>query len=705
MGGGFVTGFAFSRVEEGVIYTRTDIGGAYRYDRKSRTWTPLTDFFGFDQSNYLGIESMVADPVKADRVYMAVGMYSQDWAGTGAFMRSDDRGDTWKIFPVHFKMGGNELSRSNGERLAVDPHQPSVLYFGSRRNGLWRSEDEAETWKKVDGFPVADDTKNGLGLVFVVFDPTSGEKGKETPSIYVGSQVDGKIYVSQDAGKTWNEVPNQPKTGFLPRRAAFDVEGTLYVSYALGESPYALRDGAIYRYQPKTKNWTDITPLRPSDGDTFGYSGLAVDPAKAGTLVTATMDRWTKGAEFFRTTDGGKTWRALREGAKIDGGEAKHAYHHKETIELPQWTGAFDIDPFDSSHAMVVSGGGVWATEDLEAADAGKPTHWYFSSRNLEETAVRDIVSPPEGPLLLSAMGDICGFRHDKLDVSPPQGNFTNPTCASAEDIDFAELKPNVVARVGTYPWDDSRSPRGAVSTDGGTTWKQFDSEPEGSGGLGTIAVGADGATLVWSPRDGRMGYSRDGGKSWKMSEGFPKPTKYVDWASWYVRLASDRVNPKKFYAFHGLDGTVYQSEDGGASFSICSTKPRSVPDYEMHYTSLETVPGREGDLWITTKTELFRSTDSGKTFKQLGGVQEAFGVGFGKAAPGASFPAVYLSGKVGGVFGFFRSDDEADSFVRINDDQHQFGIAPIIAGDPRVYGRIYIAPGGRGILYGEPKK
>jgi len=58
----------------------------------------------------------------------------------------------------------------------------------------------------------------------------------------------------------------------------------------------------------------------------------------------------------------------------------------------------------------------------------------------------------------------------------------------------------------------------------------------------------------------------------------------------------------------------------------------------------------------------------------------------------------------VGGVTGFFRSDDGGASFVRINDDAHQYGGANVIIGDPRIYGRAYIAPGGRGILYGEPK-
>jgi len=55
-------------------------------------------------------------------------------------------------------------------------------------------------------------------------------------------------------------------------------------------------------------------------------------------------------------------------------------------------------------------------------------------------------------------------------------------------------------------------------------------------------------------------------------------------------------------------------------------------------------------------------------------------------------------------VAGFYRSEDAGVTWVRINDDRHQFGFCGVIIGDPRVYGRVYVGTGGRGILVGEPK-
>src|SRR4029079_13523269 len=91
----------------------------------------------------MGIESIATDPVDAERVYLAAGMYSASWGVPGAFLRSSDRGKSWQRTSAGIKMGGNDDGRSSGERLVVDPSDTSVLYFGSRRAGLWRSVDQA----------------------------------------------------------------------------------------------------------------------------------------------------------------------------------------------------------------------------------------------------------------------------------------------------------------------------------------------------------------------------------------------------------------------------------------------------------------------------------------------------------------------------------------------------------------------------------
>src|SRR5437764_3392764 len=104
--GGYIPGIVFSRAEKGLAYCRTDIGGCYRWDEATKNWIPLTDFLG--ESNYYGGESIAADPIDPDVIYIAAGMYSSEPA---AILRSRDRGHTAHLLPVPFPLGVNDDRR------------------------------------------------------------------------------------------------------------------------------------------------------------------------------------------------------------------------------------------------------------------------------------------------------------------------------------------------------------------------------------------------------------------------------------------------------------------------------------------------------------------------------------------------------------------------------------------------------------------
>jgi photosystem II stability/assembly factor-like uncharacterized protein len=697
LGGGFVSGIVYSPVEKDLVYARTDVGGAYRWDPAGKAWIALTDHLPRD-SNDLGIESLAPDPVDANKVYLATGEYTGSWVGNGAILRSSDRGNTWQRIEMPMKMGGNENGRSMGERLAVDPNLTSVLYFGSRKAGLWKSADSGSTWEKVTGFTASDGDK-GIGIPVVLFDKASGSKGKATPTIYAAvANNDGSLYRSTDAGASWKLVPGQPK-GVMASHLALDSVGELYVSYGNGPGPNDITEGGVWKFDVKKDKFTDITPQKPTTDDKFGYGGLALDAKHPGTLLVSTIDRWSHGDEVFRSIDGGKKWKALLPKVVRDDMGAKYLYWHKAEPIGRGWMGDIDIDPFHPERAMYVTGAGIWASDDINDADSDKPTHWRFLDQGLEETVIKDLVSPPAGPPLLSAMGDLCGFRHDDITKPTPEGMFNNPLCGSASGVDVAWGKPDVVARVG---WDDHKQ-WGATSADAGKTWTPFKTMPKGKG-AGSIAVSADGSALLWSPLEGPVVYSHDGGATWARAEGLPDAEPSPDWAPVPFRPAADRVNPKKLYVFDAKGGQAYSSVDGGAHFTAAPTGLPGLGDYQYSSASVQATPGIEGDVWLTAFKELDHSTDSGKSYEQVTSVTEAYALGFGKPAEGTTYPTLYLIGKIGDVTGFFRSDDKGGSWVRINDDMHQWGFCTIIEGDPRVSGRVYIGTGGRGIIYGDPK-
>ncbi len=67
---------------------------------------------------------------------------------------------------------------------------------------------------------------------------------------------------------------------------------------------------------------------------------------------------------------------------------------------------------------------------------------------------------------MLSALGDIGGFRHTDL-TKVPSMMFTQPNFTSTTSLDFAESDPDTVVRVGQV---DS-GPHVAFSTDNGVNW------------------------------------------------------------------------------------------------------------------------------------------------------------------------------------------------------------------------------------------
>ena len=192
-GGGFVPGIIFNQTEQNLIYARTDIGGAYRWDQATSKWIPLLDWVGWSNWGWNGVVSLATDPVQTNKVYAAAGMYTNGWdPNNGAILRSSDKGATWQTTALPFKLGGNMPGRGMGERLAVDPNRNSILYFGAPSgNGLWRSTDSGVTWAKVTDFPNPGNyiqqrratpyLGDNQGVVWVSFDKSTGTAGQRHP--------------------------------------------------------------------------------------------------------------------------------------------------------------------------------------------------------------------------------------------------------------------------------------------------------------------------------------------------------------------------------------------------------------------------------------------------------------------------------------------------------------------------------------------
>jgi photosystem II stability/assembly factor-like uncharacterized protein len=694
--GGTMTGLYMHPAQQGLMYTRANVGGAYLRDAANPTWLPLTDWLNGLAPDWslMGIESIALDPTDVNRLYLAGGSYIQAGSPNGAIMVSNDLGASFQTVSLPFQMGANDLvhGQQSGERLGVNPFNPAQLFLGTHQNGLWVSNDHGATWSQSATFPVTS-TPDLVGVVFVLFDPA------HSGVVYVAAYTGG-IYSSPDSGVTWKLIPNQPTTlpdgeTLRPMRSALGPDGVLYLTYANSAGLSTISNGAVWKLNPASGIWTNITPPESMGPLWYGYCAVAADAEHSGTVMAGTWNRWYPGDDIFRSTDGGVTWTSLLGYSVRDTSLAPYLNDTGASI-FGSWNTSIVIDPFDSDHALYEGGAMIWETNDLTAMDSLQTTHWTVGALGVEETVILDVVSPPSVAHLFSAMADLGGFRHDDFNLSPVP--FVNPFMIQVASLDFAASNPLFVARVGGLDYKGNVA--AAYSQDGGVTWTQYPGMPPGAGPgpdidgyAAMIAVSADGATVIWAPGDSVPAYWSSAG-AWVSSQGAPVGT----------RVISDRVNPKKFYGYDPGSGTMFVSTDGGVTFTAGATglpHDAGVPGWSAA-AHPKAVLGIEGDLWLPTFSGLYHSTDSGASFTQMSSIRSAPLVGFGMAAPGASYPAIYVVGTVSGVYGVFRSTDEGNSWTRINDDVHQYGQLDAISGDPRIYGRVYIGTAGRGIIYGD---
>jgi len=676
-GGGFVTAVIPSRSEPGIAYARTDVGGAYRWDAKEGRWTALLDWVGEDQTGLLGIDSLAIDPHNAANVWLLAGIAYLN-GGRTAVLRSTDYGKTFTSVDVtaQFKTHGNGFGRQNGERLAVDPGSSQRLWLGSRRDGLFVSDDAGQTWSRSSALPVST-TPNDVGLNIVLPDPASVEDG-QARRLFVGvsrfGSVGPNLYRSDDGGASFAPVVGAP-TALMPQRAALDGNGSVYITYADGAGPHPNQSGSepvsrgqVWKYHIASQAWTDVTPK----GMTYPFAGISVDPKNPRRLVVSTINTFipqgdAKGDRIYLSTDAGATWvDVIARGFKRDNAGVPwlqgHAIH---------WAGSLEFDPQDPRAVWVTSGNGIFRTANIDA----KPATWTFTVKGLEETVPLGFVSMPGAPAV-SVIGDYDGFIHD----DPTRfGRIHKPEIGTTYGLDAAPGRPGTMVRVGDAM---------LITRDGGATWKQT---PTLQGKRGRVAISTDGASLVHSPQGmSTLFRSGDAGASWTEVKGL---------AGLNLRAVADPVRANVFYAYD--DKALMASIDGGATFTPRASLPAGGARV------LRPVPGREGDLWVPLKNGgLVRSQDGGATFTPLAGVGYCGAVGFGKAAPGKNHPTVYMWGSVKDVRGIYRSLDLGATWQRINNDAHQYGgpgDGQFIVGDANRFGVVYMSTAGRGIVYGKP--
>lgn len=701
-GGGWVTGLVVHPAQKDLVYARTDVGGVYRWNAETASWRQLIvadalpkSLFeqtkgnpGTKAGSLYHVESIAIAPSAPELLFVAAGTST---SAPGTLLRSRDSGASFEVTNLRVPIAGNAEYRTS-ERLSVHPTDAAIVLYGTRTAGLWRSADGGMNWTQVptEQIPVADPIeKHQVGVLKVLFD--SANAGRAYASV-----AGRGIYRSDDAGLTWKPILD----GGL---WAEDLDSAGGILYAVGKKDFGLR-----RYDP-ANGWTTITPNKNQN-----LSEVAVDPANPAHIYTVTSGF----QQFFRSTDSGVKWTNLGTNTLGDKGRAsfQSPFGWKMNSTLRNWLsiGALVIDPHHSGRLWFAEGMGVWRSDNtLPTHDA--PTFTDVSD-GIEEMVSNDIVAMPGGKVV-TAVWDRLGFVHTDLDQGPAAQLGLTDEFNSCWSLATTPVDPKFVAAAVTHHIVHGKVFSGS-SADGGVTWQRFGSVNE-SGvnspkGLrfGEIVVAADDAqNLVWHPRSDEkaLHYSTDGGTSWKASN-----IQLEDWHAFSFgsrrRVTADGALPGTFYLHQWNPGRILVSKDKGATFTETGAK---LASYTYH-SQLKGVPGHAGHLWFVhgrdyaAKSDaLSRSTDGGATWTALPFFDQAWAFSLGKAKADGGYPTLFVFGRTAtdATWGVWRSSDEGASWDRVA--QYPLGIfdaVMVIAGDPEIYGRVYIGWSGNSFAYGQPK-
>lgn len=193
------------------------------------------------------------------------------------------------------------LTGSSPDSLAVDLADPDRLYVGSRRDGLWRSQDAGRSWEPVGA---------GIPHPNVTAVAVEAAAGGKPAAVFAGTEP-STLSCSQDGGDSWQSLdtllalPSASHWSFPPKPQTHHVRWIETDPHHRGGLYVAIEAGALVRSWDGGETWLDRVAGGPIDTHT-----AAAHPRMSGRVYSAAGDG------YFESEDGGDSWRRPMEGLR-----------------------------------------------------------------------------------------------------------------------------------------------------------------------------------------------------------------------------------------------------------------------------------------------------------------------------------------------------------------------------------------------------
>ncbi len=254
--------------------------------------------------------------------------------------------------------------------IAHNPGNDQIIYVGNTCGGIFKTSNGGDSW-----IPIFDEQPY-LSIAHIVVSP------HDTNTIYVGTGdpnitghpfVGNGIYMSTDAGKTWQHLGLE-KTGIVTKIAVHPFDEKIIYAATMGIPFVRDTNRGLYKTTDGGDNWEKVLFL----SEDAGIIDMVMIPENPDTLIVAGWNRITSYSEsvssgseskIYRTTDGGKTWDSQNTGLLESGVSRIGLYLSlQDTVEVI--TQFIDAETFETKGIFKSADFGVnWQKLDAYGTD------------------------------------------------------------------------------------------------------------------------------------------------------------------------------------------------------------------------------------------------------------------------------------------------------------------------------------------------
>jgi photosystem II stability/assembly factor-like uncharacterized protein len=635
-----------------VFYIGVNNGGVWKSTDYGRVWTPI-----FDREETGSIGALAVAPSNPDVIYVGSGegLHRPDLSVGDGVYRSADAGRTWK------HVGLSDAQQIGA--ILVDPKDPNRVFVAvlghpygpNAERGVFRSSDGGARWEKV---LYKDDNTGAIALAFDPSDPRtiyadlwSAREGPWENGSWSGPG--SGLYKSTDGGTTWRQLAKGLPT--------FE-QGLGRIGFAVAPSDpkrlYAIVEaqakfGGVFRSDDAGESWRRVNTESRVWGRASDFAEIKVNPRNPDVV-------WSANTSTYRSTDGGKTFTAVK------GAPGGDDYH---TVWLNPDNPQIVLLASDQGATISVNGGKTWSSwynqptaqfyhvstdnrfpywvyggqqESGSAAVASRGDYGAITFRDFHPVGAEEygyVAADPLDPDVVYG-GKLTRFDRRTLEVqnvSPAPIRSGKYRFIRTAPVLFSPVDPHVLFYAGQVLFR---------TTNGGMSWDVISPDlsrehPDVPDSIGvfrteemktmarrgviyTVAPSYKDVNVIWAGTDdGLVHVTRDGGKTWTdvTPQGLTAWSKVslIDAGRFDADTAYAAVNR---FRLDDQKPHVYRTHDGGRTWKEIV---KGLPDGPVNVVRED--PVRRGLLYAGTERAVFVSFDDGETWQSLRGNMPATSV------------------------------------------------------------------------------